>query len=321
MVANARGLATRGPDKGPSPAARPSAAHRRATASARYSTSLGASPDEPPNHITNHRPAARRHRSRRRLESGPRTFGEMVLNATERYTGIALEFDNRGHRVQIAYPDLGTIVTEIARGLIALGIEQGDRVAILGSTSAEWTMADYGALCAGAVVTPIYHTNSPEECAYVLAALGRPARVLRRPRPGREGRRGPRSVSGAQAGRAVRRRRRRCAVVAAAAQARPGRDREGGSPPAPGDRPGRRRNARLHVGHDRAAEGLHAHPCELPRRDADVRRSARDQRHAHDVPVPAARTRARAGRPGGGHPSRCPVLLLERRREARSSTS
>ena len=56
VVANARGLATRGPDKGTSPAARPSAAHRCATASARYSTSLGASPDEPPNHITNHRP-------------------------------------------------------------------------------------------------------------------------------------------------------------------------------------------------------------------------------------------------------------------------
>ncbi len=106
------------------------------------------------------------------IVSGPRTLGEMVLNATERYTGTALEFDQNGHRVRIAYPDLGTIVTEIARGLIALGIQQGDRVAILGTTSAEWTMADYGALCAGAIVTPIYHTNSPEECAYVLAHSG-----------------------------------------------------------------------------------------------------------------------------------------------------
>jgi long-chain acyl-CoA synthetase len=106
------------------------------------------------------------------IASGPRTLGEMVLNATERYTGTALEFEHNGHRVQIAYPDLGTIVTEIARGLIALGIRRGDRVAILGTTSAEWTMADYGALCAGAVVTPIYHTNSPEECAYVLAHSG-----------------------------------------------------------------------------------------------------------------------------------------------------
>jgi long-chain acyl-CoA synthetase len=104
--------------------------------------------------------------------SGPRTLGEMLLSATERHTGIALEYEKNGHRVRIAYPDFGTIVTEIARGLIALGIHQGDRVAILGATSADWTMADYGALCAGAIVTPIYHTNSAEECAYVLAHSG-----------------------------------------------------------------------------------------------------------------------------------------------------
>ena len=68
----------------------------------------------------------------------------------------------------ISYPELGTTSSELARGLISLGIEQGDRVAILGLTSADWTLADCGTLCAGAVVTPIYHTNSPLECAYVL---------------------------------------------------------------------------------------------------------------------------------------------------------
>jgi long-chain acyl-CoA synthetase len=70
--------------------------------------------------------------------------------------------------VRISYSALGAISTEIAQGLISLGIEPGDRVAILGLTSAGWTVADCGSLCAGAVVTPIYHTNSPEECAHVL---------------------------------------------------------------------------------------------------------------------------------------------------------
>ena len=45
----------------------------------------------------------------------------------------------------------------------------GDRVAIFAATSADWTVADFGILCAGGVVVPVYHTNSPEECAYVLA--------------------------------------------------------------------------------------------------------------------------------------------------------
>jgi long-chain acyl-CoA synthetase len=92
----------------------------------------------------------------------------MVLQAAKRYRGIALRQVRNGRTITTSYPELGDAVIEIARGLTALGIERGDRVAILGSTSADWTLADYGAFCAGAVVTPIYHTNSPEECAYVL---------------------------------------------------------------------------------------------------------------------------------------------------------
>ena len=96
------------------------------------------------------------------------SLGQMVLDSAARFTGVALEFPRAGQTVRITYPELGEICTEIARGLIALGVDPGDRVAILGLTSANWTLADCGSLCAGAVVTPIYHTNSPEECAYVL---------------------------------------------------------------------------------------------------------------------------------------------------------
>jgi long-chain acyl-CoA synthetase len=100
------------------------------------------------------------------------TLGQMILDSAERYRGVALEYRRDGHPAYISYSDLGTIATEIARGLISLGIEAGDRVAILGLTSATWTLADCGSLCAGAVVTPVYHTNSPEECAYVLEHSG-----------------------------------------------------------------------------------------------------------------------------------------------------
>jgi long-chain acyl-CoA synthetase len=100
------------------------------------------------------------------------SLGQMLIDAAQRHRGVALQYRREGQTVSITYPELGAIVTEIAVGLIALGIEPGDRVAILGATSADWTMADYGALCAGAVVSPIYNTNSPEECAYVLAHSG-----------------------------------------------------------------------------------------------------------------------------------------------------
>jgi long-chain acyl-CoA synthetase len=97
-----------------------------------------------------------------------RNLGEMVLDAGERHSGVALQFLRDGHDVYLPYPGLGSISLEIAQGLISLGVEPGDRVAILGLTSGDWTVTDCGSLCAGAVVTPIYHTNSPEECAYVL---------------------------------------------------------------------------------------------------------------------------------------------------------
>jgi long-chain acyl-CoA synthetase len=100
--------------------------------------------------------------------AAPRTLGEMVLDSAERYHGVALEYRSGGRPAYISYAELGTISSEIARGLISVGIEAGERVAILGLTSAGWTLADCGAACAGAVVAPVYHTNSPEECAYVL---------------------------------------------------------------------------------------------------------------------------------------------------------
>ncbi len=57
-------------------------------------------------------------------------------------------------------------------GLIDLGVKPGDRVSILGNTRPEWTLFDFAAMSAGATVVPIYQTNSPGECKYVLEHSG-----------------------------------------------------------------------------------------------------------------------------------------------------
>jgi long-chain acyl-CoA synthetase len=100
----------------------------------------------------------------------------MLLAAVERHAGVALRSKRDGAWVNVGYGDLGADVRAIARGLRALGIGPGDRVALLSSTRPEWTLVDSGALAAGATVVPIYHTNSPEECGYVLEHSG--ARVV-----------------------------------------------------------------------------------------------------------------------------------------------
>ena len=107
------------------------------------------------------------------LTTGAETLAGMVLATAERHGDtIALRGKRDGEWREVSYRDLGETARAIARGLIALGIEPGDRVAILGSTRPEWTLVDCGAICAGAVVVPVYQTNSPEECRYVLQHSG-----------------------------------------------------------------------------------------------------------------------------------------------------
>jgi long-chain acyl-CoA synthetase len=92
--------------------------------------------------------------------------GAVALAAGARHSGDAL---TRRGSASVTYREFGRAVREIAGGLAAVGIERGDRVSILAGTRPEWTLADFGAMCAGAIVVPIYHTNSPEECAYILS--------------------------------------------------------------------------------------------------------------------------------------------------------
>ncbi|MGH2985216.1 MAG: AMP-dependent synthetase/ligase, partial [Solirubrobacterales bacterium] len=73
-----------------------------------------------------------------------------------------------GQWVSKTYTEVGEIVRKLSLGLIELGIDKGDKVAILSNTRPEWTYFDFAALSAGATVVPIYQTNSPEECQYVL---------------------------------------------------------------------------------------------------------------------------------------------------------
>jgi len=59
-------------------------------------------------------------------------------------------------------------VVAVAKGLIAAGIERGDRVAIFSKTRYEWTLLDYAIWFAGAVTVPIYETSSVEQVRWIL---------------------------------------------------------------------------------------------------------------------------------------------------------
>jgi long-chain acyl-CoA synthetase len=99
-----------------------------------------------------------------------KTVADLAPLAAERHADLpAVTYkDEAGQWVSKTYGEVGDIVRRLALGLIELGIEKGDKVSILANTRPEWTYFDFAALSVGATVVPIYQTNSPDECQYVL---------------------------------------------------------------------------------------------------------------------------------------------------------
>ncbi|HEV2535910.1 MAG TPA: long-chain fatty acid--CoA ligase [Streptosporangiaceae bacterium] len=63
-------------------------------------------------------------------------------------------------------------VVALAKGLVAAGIEVGDRVALMSHTRYEWTLIDYAIWTAGAVTVPVYETSSAEQTEWILSDSG-----------------------------------------------------------------------------------------------------------------------------------------------------
>src|SRR5665213_3044447 len=106
------------------------------------------------------------------------TVAGLIPRAAASYaTKTAVRFKRDGAWHDVSYPELATIVQETALGLIGLGIEPGERVCILANTRPEWSYADLAATAAGTIVVPIYQTNSPEECLWVISDSGASAIV------------------------------------------------------------------------------------------------------------------------------------------------
>jgi long-chain acyl-CoA synthetase len=102
--------------------------------------------------------------------TGLQTIADLIPRSTREYAErTAVRYKREGAWHDRTYAQLAEIVQEIGLGLIDLGIQAGERVSILANTRPEWSYADLGATSAGTVVVPIYQTNSPEECHWVLS--------------------------------------------------------------------------------------------------------------------------------------------------------
>ncbi|WP_127793244.1 long-chain fatty acid--CoA ligase [Agromyces sp. LHK192] len=72
-------------------------------------------------------------------------------------------------------------VVALAKGLVAAGIQPGDKIGLMSKTSYEWTLIDFATWFAGAVLVPVYETSSPAQVRWNLSDSGAVAVILETP--------------------------------------------------------------------------------------------------------------------------------------------
>ena len=80
----------------------------------------------------------------------------------------AQQFKRDGRWHTLTWRQAGDIVEELALGLLGLGRQKGDAVALLSQSRVEWVHADMAILSAGCITVPIYPSYTPDLIAYVV---------------------------------------------------------------------------------------------------------------------------------------------------------
>ncbi len=101
---------------------------------------------------------------------------DVVVNGREHPDTVVFsrrtQEDGRSGWADVTAEEFLEEVQAVAKGLIAAGIEVGDRVAIISRTRYEWTLLDYAIWFAGATTVPVYETSSAEQIEWILSDSG-----------------------------------------------------------------------------------------------------------------------------------------------------
>jgi long-chain acyl-CoA synthetase len=101
------------------------------------------------------------------------TLPRAILQRCQTWQGkTALRYKTNGQYRDLSWNQLAEQILTFGRGLISLGLETGERVAILSANSPEWVFADLGTMTAGGVTVPVYHTEGPEAALHILRDSG-----------------------------------------------------------------------------------------------------------------------------------------------------
>lgn len=105
----------------------------------------------------------------RRPASVPRMFLDRVAATPN---AEAFRYPDTGGWTSVTWKQVGDRVELIAAGLISLGINPEERVALASGTRYEWVVVDFGILAAGAATTTVYPTTHADDVAFIVANSG-----------------------------------------------------------------------------------------------------------------------------------------------------
>lgn len=106
-------------------------------------------------------------------EFAPGTLVDLFFEVVDRLGDRpALQWYGDGSWPSMTYNEALERVRGVSGALAELGLERGDRAAILAENRPEWALADYGCLTSGVVDVPIYATLTPQQVAYILNDCG-----------------------------------------------------------------------------------------------------------------------------------------------------
>ncbi len=102
----------------------------------------------------------------------------LAENVAQHGEEVGLRIQRDGRWEDVTWREFGEQVAGVAKGLVAAGVQAGDRVALQATTRYEWTVVDYAIWTAGAVTVPVYETSSADQVAWILSDSGAVAAIV-----------------------------------------------------------------------------------------------------------------------------------------------
>ncbi len=104
----------------------------------------------------------------------PRTLTQLFFHAIDRFATkrAALRYKAEGEWLDITHHEMAREVKQIGLGLRELGVNPGDRVAILSNNRPEWAIADFACLTIGCADVSVYPSLTPHQIQYILKDSG-----------------------------------------------------------------------------------------------------------------------------------------------------